>query len=153
MSIANSLQPQSHGLTGTHRVRVFRPSLREASRLCPTVRDWFELRAQVLKLRYWPEREHAFQNGHVLDLNWSWIKALAGKNIGELRIDDTIAGSTNLRAIFYVGDPEVKRPLPLIWLLAVLNKKRDDFTKEQVDIFDGRRTLVLERYYKLREFD
>lgn len=127
--------------------------LKEACRLCPKVGDYFDLRAQVLKLRYWPEQQITHNNGHVLDLDWSWIQALPGLRVGELRIDDVIAGHRNLRAIFYVGDPNVKAPLPLIWILAVLNKKRQEFTAENISIFRSRKILVDERYYKHREFE
>lgn len=146
-------QRPPHGLTGSYRVRVIRPALREATRLCPRVGDYFELRAQVLKLRYWPEHEKVFPNGHVLDLDWEWIKALKGQDVGELRIDDVIGGCDNLRAVFYVGDAGVKAPLPMIWILGLLQKKRQDFSRDSIEIFRSRRILVNERYYKRREFE
>lgn len=146
------IEPAPHGLTGRYRVRVFRPVLKEAARLCPRVRDYFELRAQALKLRYWPDHRLEQPNGHVLDLDWSWIKALPGLQVGELRVDDVIGGHDNLRAIFFVGDPEVKVPLPIIWIVALLQKKRQEFTTHQIELFRARRTLVIERFYNLREF-
>lgn len=82
----------------------------------------------------------------MLDLDWSWVRSLPGKNIGELRIGDTIAGHDNLRVIFFVP-PEKTKP-PMIWVLAAFQKKRDDFTKAQIDTFAFRRVLVLERFYK-----
>lgn len=149
----SSGQPVSHGLTGSYRVRVIRPALKQACRLFPRARDYFEARDQVLKLRYWPQHLITHANGHVLDMDWEWIKALPNLRVGELRMDDTIAGLNNLRAIFYVGDSEVKAPLPMIWILALLQKKRQDFTAEQISIFRARRTLVVERYYERREFE
>jgi hypothetical protein len=147
------VKPPSHGLTGTHRVRVIRPVLKEAARLCPRVGDYFDLRAQALKLRHWPEHQLKQPNGHVLDLDWCWIQSLPGLNVGEVRVHDAIAGRRNLRVIFFVGDPTVKVPLPLIWIIALLDKKRQEFTKENISIFRSRRTLVVERFYKRREFE
>lgn len=144
---------EAHGLTGKFRVRVIRPALKEATRLCPRARDFFDLRAQALKLRHWPDHEVHYPNGHVLDLDWEWIQALHGMNVGELRIDDPIANLDNLRVIFYVGDQNVVAPLPMIWILAILQKKRQDFTKHSIEIFRARRTLVNERFYKRREFE
>lgn len=151
-AVTNQPAP-SHGLTGTHRVRVVRPAFREAARLFPRVQDWFEIKAHALKLRYWPAPPGTLVHGKVLDLDCEWIKALKGLQVGELRIDDEIAGHRNLRLIFFVGDPAVRKPLPLIWILAVLNKKRQEFTSEEIDVFRGRRTLVEQRYYRFKEFE
>lgn len=140
----------SHGLTGSFRVRVLRPCIAEAWRLCPKLREFMELRAQVLKLRYWPSTQVVQQGGHVLDLDWEWIKALKGHQIGELRIDDVIGGNDNLRAIFYVGDDSVKEPMPIIWILALMQKKRHDFSTANIETFRSRRVLVDERFYKSR---
>lgn len=82
----------------------------------------------------------------MLDLDWSWIKALPRQRVGELRISDTIGGHNNLRVIFF--DPEIEsEPMPMIWVLAVLQKKRDDFTAGQISSFKLRRATVLERFY------
>jgi len=112
--------------------------------------DCFELRSQALKLRYWPEKSGESDSGAFLDLNWSWIKALKGLDVGELRVDDSIGGHDNLRIIFYRG-PETKleprSEKPVIWILAVLQKKRQDFTSANVKTFRGRRTLCVERHY------
>jgi hypothetical protein len=147
-----SAASQQHHLTGTHRVRVIRPMLRQACRLMPRVRDYFELRSQCLKLRFWPTYQHVFANGHVLDLDWEWIRALKSLQVGELRIDDVIGGKNNLRVIFFVGDESIRDPLPMIWILSVLQKKRQDFTEANIECFRARRTLVIERFYKRREF-
>ena len=71
---------------------------------------------------------------------------MPGKKVGELRIHDTIGGCDNLRIIFFC--PDVPSPLPTLWILAVLQKKRDDFTKNQLRVFSARRTLVLVRFYQ-----
>ena len=138
-------------LTGFYRVRVFRPAWGDARRLLPRTRDCIELRAHALKLRYWPEKNPEAESGDLLDLNWSWIRALGGLKIGELRIDDKIGGNDNLRVIFFCGDPKVKEPLPFIWILGVIQKKRMEFTAHQIQIWRDRRTLVIERFYKYRE--
>jgi hypothetical protein len=48
--------------------------------------------------------------------------------------------------IFFV--PTIPTEPPILWVLSVLQKTRDDFTKAQIQNFDLRRTIVLERYYK-----
>ena len=73
---------------------------------------------------------------------------MPGKNVGELRIDDVIGGHNNLRVIFFV--PGVKRrgdPLPAIWILAAMQKKRQDFSAANLQTFKLRRQLVLLRFY------
>lgn len=151
--VANLQSPRPHSLTGGYRVRAIRPALKEATRLCSRARDFFELRAQALKLRFWPQHLHEFPNGHVLDLDWEWIQALRGLQVGELRVDDTIGGLSNIRVIFFVGPHDVKAPLPMIWILAILQKKRQEFTTDNIEIFRARRTLVRERFYERREFE
>ncbi len=71
---------------------------------------------------------------------------MPGFHIGELRVADAIGGNDNLRIIFYVGSAEIREPLPMIWILRVLQKKRDDFSKNDVSIFKARRLLVIERF-------
>ena len=137
-----------HHLTGRYRVRVGRWAFQEAQKWLPRFRDRAELRRQALKLRFWPENHPADDQGHLLDLDWSWIKALAGKRIGELRIHDTIGGCDNLRLIFFV--PPVQKDeneLPALWILSVFQKKRDDFTVPQIKNFEARRTIILDRFY------
>lgn len=136
------------GLTGNYRVRMFRPAFDEVRKLCGRTRDGIEVRRHLLKLRYWPENTPTDEQGTVLDLDWSWIRALPNLKIGELRVHDTIAGNDNLRALFFVGDAAVRTPLPMIWILAVLQKKRDDFTRAQISVFRARRLLVIERFYR-----
>jgi hypothetical protein len=132
-------------LVGNYFVRAIRPAFHDAHKWLPKASDRAELRRHALKLRFWPERHPVTESGELLDLNWSWINSLKGKRVGELRISDTIGNCNNLRIIFF--DPQIREPLPMLWVLAVLQKKRDDFTKAQIDNFDLRRTLVLERFY------
>jgi hypothetical protein len=105
-----------------------------------------ELRRHALKLRFWPNLPD--EDGQVVDLNWSWIKSMPGSHVGELRIDDNIGGNDNLRLIFFVGDDSVCNPLPLTWILSVLQKKRQDFSTNQIKVFRAQRELVLERFYR-----
>ena len=75
---------------------------------------------------------------------------MPGLHTGELRIGDTIAGHDNLRIIFFVGNEDVRDPLPMIWVLNVFQKKRDHFTTNEIRIFKSQRTLVLQRFYENR---
>jgi len=135
-------------LSGNFRVRVIRPALHKAYKMFPKCRDQMELRAHALKLRYWPNKEVTDDGGFLVDLDWSWIRSLAGKKIGELRIADNIGGHENLRIIFFEGDNKVCNPLPMIWVIDVFAKKKDYFTANELKIFEARRTLVVERFYK-----
>jgi hypothetical protein len=134
-------------LTGSFRVRALRPALGEVFRLCDRWSENAEIRRHALKLRYWPEKCAEDESGVVVDLDWSWIKALPGMHVGELRIDDVIAGNDNLRIIFYVGEAALAQPLRMIWILRVMQKKRQDFSRYDISIFKARRTLVMERFY------
>lgn len=137
----------SDNLTGSHRVRVFGPALRDADRLWPKKKDRMEVRRHALKLRYWPERRREDDRGELLDLDWSWIRACKGKGIGELRIDDAIGGYDNIRVIFFVGGQRSDERLPTIWVLAAMQKKRDEFTQANIITFEARRRLIVERFY------
>ena len=135
-------------LTGQHWVRVLRSALQGCQRLCPRTKDRMEIRQHGLKLRYWPSVSPTDECGKILDLDWEWIKAMPNQRVGELRIDDIIGGHDNLRMIFFV--PGIKRkgdPLPAIWVLAVMQKKRQEFTTANLQTFKLRRQLVLERFY------
>lgn len=133
-------------LTGCRLVRALRPAFHDARHWLPRTKDRAELRRHSLKLRFWPSRAPVADNGELLDLDWSWIKSLPGKRVGELRIADTIGGCDNLRVIFF--DPDIpSEPMPMVWVLAVLQKKQNDFSSMQIKNFKLRRTLVLERFY------
>ena len=134
------------GLTGNFRVRVFRPAFDEARRLLPRMRDRMELRAHALKLRYWPATLATADGGQVLDLDWSWVRAVRELRVGELRVDDVIGGQDNLRVLFYVDDRKGFVPLPVIWILWVMQKKRDYFSAPDLGVMRTRRLLVRERF-------
>jgi len=140
------------GLTGNYWIRPVQPAFKQATKLFERPGHYFELKGHALKLRYWPDGAIDRGGGVLLDLDWEWIKALPNEKVGELRIADHIAGHDNLRLIFYVGGPGVQTPLPIIWILAVLQKKRTEFTSRDIDVFHARRVLVDERFYKNREF-
>lgn len=134
-------------LTGSHRVRATPSAFSDVRRLFPRKKDRMEVRRHALKLRFWPERRPIGDGGQLLDLDWSWVRSMPGANVGELRIHDTIGGLDNLRVIFFIGDESRREPLPMIWVLRVMQKKRDDFTTNDVAIFKARRKLVMERFY------
>ncbi len=136
-------------LTGSYFVRALRPAFQDAKKWLPAVKDRAILRRHALKLRFWPQPQPKDEGGNVLDLDWCWIRALAGKRVGELRIHDRIGNCDNLRVIFF--DPRRDaQPMPTIWVIAVLQKKRNDFTRAQIANFNARRLLVVERFYNDR---
>jgi hypothetical protein len=134
-------------LTGDYRVRAGRWAFQDARKWLPKTRDRAELRRHALKLRFWPGSDETTEGGQLMDLDWSWVRALPGKRIGELRIHDTIGGRDNLRVIFFVPPKQTQAAMPMLWVLSVLQKKRDDFTDAQIRNFKVRRTLILERFY------
>lgn len=142
-----------NGLSGSYRVRVFGAALREARKTWPRVKDRMRVRRHALKLRYWPEVSPRDEQGTLLDLDWCWIRALKGSRVGELRVHDAIGGCDNIRIIFFVPDNKVAKVpdkgLPVIWVLAAIQKKRNEFTEANLKVFRFRRTLVLERFYKV----
>lgn len=134
-------------LTGRYRVRVCRPALHEAKRKFVRVADLMEVRRHALKLRFWPHGAEARSQGQVLDFDWSWVQGLPFRDIGELRIEDVIAGNNNLRVIFHVGGDKLLDPLPLVWILRVFQKKSMIFTSNDLAVFSERRRLIRRRFY------
>jgi len=132
-------------LTGNFFVRAIRPAFHDAHRVLPRMRDRAELRRQSLKLRFWPEKTPVDESEQVLDIDWTWIQALKGHHIGELRIHDEIGGKDNLRVIFFV--PQSRQPLPTLWVIAVLQKKSMHFTSANIATFKARKQVVIERFY------
>jgi hypothetical protein len=137
----------NENLTGNYRVRGIRSAFSDVCRLCPKMKHRMEIRRHALKLRYWPKTHPMNESGQLLDLDWEWVRSLPGLHIGELRIHDAIGGHNNLRIIFYVGDQAVREPLPMIWVIQVLQKKRNDFTANNLVTFRSRRKIVIERFY------
>ncbi len=86
-------------LFGNYYVKPTQSAIMRGWELCNNrLRDVQRLRAHALKLAYWP---------HDADLDWCWITSLENKRVGELRIDETIAGHNNIRVIFF----KANRPL------------------------------------------
>ncbi|MGD8450330.1 MAG: hypothetical protein PVJ57_00800 [Phycisphaerae bacterium] len=139
-------------LDGDYRVRVFGPAWADAHHWFKRTRDRVEIRCHALKLRFWPLPDPADQQGRLLDLDWCWIKA-CHKGIGELRVHDRVGGHDNIRIVFYRGDPSVRAPLPIIWVIAVLQKKRDEWTTANIRTFNARRALIIQRFYENRLFE
>lgn len=136
----------AHHLTGSFRIRVFGPALWESKRTWPRTKDRMLIRRQALKLRFFPEKHPTDGSGAVLDLDWSWVRALQGEKIGELRISDVIGGHDNIRVMFFV--PSEKPPdgvMPTIWILAAFQKKRNEFTTAQIAVLRVRKKLLMER--------
>jgi hypothetical protein len=132
--------------TGDYHVRAYRPAIGEARKMFRRTRDFFEVRRQALKLKYWPRSGPAASRGQLLDLDWSWIEGIATRDVGELRIHDVIANHDNLRIIFFVGADPVNTRLPTIWILKVLQKKSDEFTINDIRTFTERRRQILHRF-------
>jgi hypothetical protein len=131
-------------LVGYYRVRGTSPAFKTARRLFPRTKDRMILRRHSLKLAWWPR---GGDGSVVADLDWEWVKALPGKKIGELRIGEEIGGHDNLRVYFYVGDEAVRDPLPMIWVLHVIQKKSNDIKPGVLDTLRLQRQLVIDRFY------
>ncbi len=135
-------------LEGSHFVRPLRSALQKARKRWPRTGPRMEVRRQALKLRWWGERH---SDDCLLDLTYESIKARPGSGIYELRLDDEIGGLSNIRVIFFdppkSWQPREQIPLPVIWLLEALPKKRDEWTAHDLDRFDAARAVVKERFY------
>jgi hypothetical protein len=104
-----------------------------------SVREYQKIRAHALRLAFWPRDA---------DLDWDWIKSLESKRVGELRIDEAIAQQNNLRVIFFKANQKLPDdPLPRIWTLNVFQKKRTDFSSQQIAAFRAMRDIVIARWY------
>ena len=137
-------------LEGTNLVRALRSALQKAKKIWPKVGDRMEVRRQSLKLRFWDQR-HESEPG-LLDLTYESIKAMSGLGVYELRLDDDIGGISNIRVLFF--DPprgwkcRFETPLPVVWVLEAVAKKRDGWTKFDIDRFRAARAIVKERFYE-----
>jgi hypothetical protein len=112
----------------------------------PRASDYMAIRRHALKLRYWPDASPDGP-GTVLDLDCEWVKGLPHGDVGELRIRDVIAGHDNLRMIFHVAGALPKEERPSLWVLRVFQKKRDDFTSNDLAVFKQRRRDVRRLFY------
>ncbi|WP_143206192.1 hypothetical protein [Singulisphaera sp. GP187] len=139
----------SGNLIGSYRVRPTLAAYHDVSKHFPKTKDRMEVRRHALKLAFWPDSSPHTNGGQACDLDWEWVKGIAGKvnDVGELRIDDVIGGHRNLRIIFHHGGRTVCQPLPMIWILAVFPKKRNDFTVGDLTSFKLRRKTVRNEHY------
>jgi hypothetical protein len=128
----------ANGLTGSFYVKPTATAMSRAWRLCGgSAREYQILRRHALNLRNFPNCG-----------DWDWIKTAKGTHIGEMRIDEQIAGQDNIRIIFYKAPVTLPgEPLPRIWTLTVFPKKSQDFSKKEVDAFCAMRRIVIVRYY------
>ena len=126
------------------RAIVIQPAAERAIRKWwPQPRDREEIRRQITKLAYWPGRQQVSDDGLVVDVNWSRIRSCRRDDIFEQRIADKIGGHSNIRVIF----TRVKCPVTnttMIYVLTVMPKKRQDFSRNDVETFRAGRKNVME---------
>lgn len=135
------------GLSGNYHVKPTPAAIRDAMDLFHRYGDYQEVRRHALKLRFWPSGQDK-DRWQVVDLDWEWIRSMKGSKVGELRIDDVIAGHNNLRLIFFVSDVILSGdPLPRIWVLAAMQKKSMDFTANDLRTFQARLAILKKRTY------
>ena len=139
-------------LSGTHHVRALRSALQKAKRTWTVVGDRMEVRRQALKLRFWGERHTIGSDLGLLDLSYESIKSMQGSGVYELRLDDEIGGIANIRVIFLEPPagwaPLHRMDLPVLWVLEAMPKRRDGWTKFDLDRFRAGRSIVKERFYE-----
>ena len=140
-------------LSGTHHVRAIKSALHKARRkYWPQTGPRMEVRRQALKLRFWGDRHRDSVGSSVLDLSYEAIKSMPGSGVHELRLDDEIGGHRNIRVIFLDPDnswvPVFKTPLPTIWVLEAIPKRRNDWTQKDIERFWALRTTVKERFFE-----
>jgi hypothetical protein len=88
-----------------------------------------------------------------MDHSYESIKALAGMGVYEMRIDDDIGGQSNIRVVYF--DPPADwqpitsetKPLRTIWVLEILPKRRNNWTKNDITRFRAGRLLIVRRFY------
>lgn len=138
-------------LTGTHRIRAVKSALHKAKKLWPNKAERMEVRRQTLKLRFWGERHLLGSDTGIFDLSYEPIRTMKGSGVFELRLDDEIGGHRNIRVIFFVPPDSLvsnaPTPLPMIWVLETIPKRRPQWTVHDIDRFWAVRTVVEERFY------
>jgi hypothetical protein len=139
-------------ITGANFVRFTRHGLQSIRHYWKKLGDRFEIRRQVLKLRFWDQR-HEYPPGVLLDHTYEGIKALAGLSVYELRLEDEIGGQSNIRVVFFDPPPDwhpiqgEERPLRVIWAIEALPKRRNDWTNNELTRFRASRLLIRKRFY------
>ncbi|MFN0019401.1 MAG: hypothetical protein ACKVP0_14140 [Pirellulaceae bacterium] len=127
-------------LFGNYYVKPTASACVRAFRVCNgKMGDYQKIRKHALNLAFWPDDA---------DLNWDWIKSLETKRVGELRIDERIAGHNNLRIIFFKANKLLPGDtMPRIWTLTVFQKKSQDFSGKEIAAFRAMRDIVVARWY------
>lgn len=139
-------------LTGCNFVRFTRHGLQSIRGYWEKTGDRFEVRRQAMKLRFWDER-HLHPPGMLVDHTYESIKALSGKGVYELRLDDDIGGQSNIRVIFFDPPkdweplPAECRPMRIVWVLEALPKRRQEWTANDIARFRASRLLIAKRCY------
>ncbi len=140
------------GLSGVNFVRFTRHGLQSIRHSWSRIGDRFDARRHAKKLRFWDER-HLHPPGMIFDHTYESIKALSGLGIYEMRLCDEIGGQSNIRVVFFdpphTWNPTAteKRPMRVIWVLEILPKKRNDWTKNEITRFRASRKLIEKRFY------
>ena len=77
---------------------------------------------------------------------------MPSSDVFELRLEDEIGGHRNIRVVFLVPPsswkPNIKSPLPMLWVLETLPKKRNEWTSFDIERFWALRDVVKERFYQ-----
>jgi len=140
-------------LAGVNFVRFTRHGLHSIRAYWSGIGDRFDIRRYALKLRWWDER-HLHLSGMIFDHSYESIKSLPGSGIYEMRVDDVIGGQSNIRVVFFDSPrswaPLIheKRPMRVVWVLEVLPKRRNDWTKNDITRFRAARLLIKKRFYQ-----
>jgi len=138
----------SKGLFGDYWVTPTATALTRAWKLVRgSVRDYQVIRRHALKLAHWPGGNDRDARQST-DLDWDWVRGLENEHIGEVRIDEIVAGHDNLRLIFYKADSRLANdPIMRIWILTVFQKKRQGFTANQLRAWRAMRQVIVHREY------
>jgi hypothetical protein len=145
--IQETFEVTKSGLFGEYYVVPTGSAIAQAETLSKgAMRPYNILRRHALKLALWPDGA---------DADWDWIKSLEALHIGELRIDEDIAGNNNVRVIFFKADKalpedpisESGRVMQRIWVIAVFQKKSQGFSASQLKAWKGMRQILIQRFY------
>lgn len=125
-------------LSGSFYVTPTATALRNGWKLCKgSAREYQKLRRHALKLRHFPSCG-----------DWDWIQSLRGMHVGELRIDEVIAGKSNIRVIFFKAQDVLDgEELVRIWTLTAFAKKTQGLTEREISAFRAMRNIIQLRHY------
>ena len=142
-----SKQKRNAGVTGVYHVLPTPTALSQAYKLSEgSLRNFFRLKRIGVKLRYFPDPP---PDAPYFDMDIDKITGAGQPPIYELRIDEVIAGNDNLRFIFFPVKTVLENDrLPRLWVLAVLQKKTQKFSNNQLKTFKMQRQLILTRHYE-----